>query len=225
MTSASFRTPILFWKHFFWVCLPWRHPAAFDLAAALMFMPDPTLAQSSGNASLVAWYCLRSQPKHEHIAAIHLRRYAAVEVFAPRIRFQRPRLKGKAWMTEALFPGYLFARFDLAERWREIQYSHAVRSILSFGGKIPVLPTEVIDRLREMLGPEELSVVQPAIEAGGEIVVTDGVFQGLKTIVTSYVPGKDRIKLLMNVMGRDMEVEAPLSSVIPAKTSHPLASR
>lgn len=188
-------------------------------------MPDSPIAQPPEDAPLAAWYCLRSQPKHEHIAALHLRRYAAVEVFAPRIRFQRPRLKGKAWTTEALFPGYLFARFDLAERWREIQYSHAVRSILSFGGKIPVLPTEVIDRLREMLGPEELSVIEPAIKTGGEIVVIAGVFQGLKTIVTSYVPGKDRIKLLMNVMGRDMEVEAPLSSVIPAKTSHPLSPR
>lgn len=196
--------------------------------------PEPQIAQSapsmlpqtsSRSDPLAAWYCLRSQPKHEHIAALHLRRYAAVEVFSPRIRFQRPRLKGKAWVTEALFPGYLFARFDLAERWREIQYSHAVRSILSFGGKIPALPAEVIDQLRETLGPEELSVIEPEMKEGGEVVVTEGVFVGLKTIVTSYVPGKDRIKLLMNVLGRDMEVEVPTSSVIQAKASHPLSSR
>ena len=38
----------------------------------------------------VAWFCLRSQPKHEHIAAGHLRQIEGVEVFNPRIRFTRP---------------------------------------------------------------------------------------------------------------------------------------
>ncbi|HXO97259.1 MAG TPA: transcription termination/antitermination NusG family protein, partial [Chthoniobacterales bacterium] len=57
-----------------------------------------------------AWYCLRAQPKREHIAAAHLRILQGVTVFCPRIRFQRATQRGLVWVTEAMFPGYLFAR-------------------------------------------------------------------------------------------------------------------
>lgn len=182
-------------------------------------MEPPAAVVPSSDADPLAWYCLRSQPKHEHIAAVHLRKYAAVEVFSPRIRFQRPRLKGKAWTTEALFPGYLFARFDLAERWREIQYSHAVRGILRFGEKYALVPASMICQLRALMGPEELSVVEPTLEQGRSVVVAEGAFLGLQTVVTCYLPAKDRVKVLMNLMGREMEVELPVSSVVSTSAS------
>ena len=61
----------------------------------------PTTGENSPD--LPAWYCLRSQPKHEHIAAVYIRKHLGVESFAPRIRFQQVRQQRKAWMTEALF--------------------------------------------------------------------------------------------------------------------------
>ncbi len=62
-----------------------------------------------------AWYCVRSQNKHEHIAAAHLRMLDGVTVFCPRIRFKRTTRRGVVWVTEGMFPGYLFARFRLSE--------------------------------------------------------------------------------------------------------------
>ena len=56
------------------------------------------------------WFCLRAQPKHEHIAAAHLQKVSEVEVFLPRVRFQRATRQGMAWVTEALFPNYFFSR-------------------------------------------------------------------------------------------------------------------
>jgi hypothetical protein len=38
----------------------------------------------------IAWFCLRSQPRHEHIAARQLALMEDIEVFNPRIRFARP---------------------------------------------------------------------------------------------------------------------------------------
>src|ERR1039458_7771599 len=60
-----------------------------------------------------AWFCIRSQPKHEHIAAAHLKREPGIEVYLPRVRFKRATRRGPVWFTEAFFPNYLFARFDL----------------------------------------------------------------------------------------------------------------
>src|SRR6185312_13830264 len=60
-----------------------------------------------------AWFCLRTHPKHECVAAAQLRQEANIEVFLPRIRFKRATRCGPAWVTEALFQNYLFAKFDL----------------------------------------------------------------------------------------------------------------
>src|SRR5580704_14219005 len=86
-----------------------------------------------------AWYCLRSQPKHEHIAAAHLRLLQDVTVFCPRIRFKRATRQGLVWVTEAMFPSYLFAHFELAEMHRQVRYAHGVTDIVQFGGRYPTI--------------------------------------------------------------------------------------
>ena len=183
-------------------------------------MPSDPAAHSPAAPGAPAWYCLCSQPKHEHIAAVHLRKHSEVEVFSPRLRFQRSRLSGKAWMTEALFPGYLFARFDLSARGREVQYSHAVRGILRFGDRYPVVPAAMIGQLRDLLGPEEVSVLAPELLAPGQpVVVVAGAFTGLQTVVTCYLPARERVRVLMHLMGREMEVELPTSAVAPDRAA------
>lgn len=164
-----------------------------------------------------AWYCLRTQPKRENIAAVHLRKHAGIEVLSPRIRFQRRRLQKKAWTTEALFPGYLFARFDLTERWREIQHAYAVRGLVHFGNRYPVISPAAIEQLRATMGPDELAVLEEAIDPGNKVVIIDGAFAGLETVVTAALPAKERVKVLMNFLGREIEVEIPQSSVLSAK--------
>ena len=47
-----------------------------------------------------AWYCVRSQCKHEHIAATHFRMLDGVSVFCPRILFKRATRGGVVWVTE-----------------------------------------------------------------------------------------------------------------------------
>src|ERR1043166_9701891 len=81
----------------------------------------------------VAWFCLRSQPKHEHIAARHLRQIENVEVFNPRIRFPRSTPAGKVIVTESMFPNYLFARFDWKLLLTRVHYAPGVSGVVHFG--------------------------------------------------------------------------------------------
>jgi len=85
----------------------------------------------------VAWYCLKSRPKHEHIAAAHLRQMEDVKVFSPRLRFQRSTTRGVRWFEESMFPGYLFARFHFSERHREVQHAMGISHILRSEAAIP----------------------------------------------------------------------------------------
>ena len=105
---------------------------------------------TDGQESAPAWFCVRSQIKHEHIAAQHLRKLPGVEVFCPRVRFQRATRRGKVWFTEAMFPNYLFARFELSFI-RAIKAEPGVASVVHFGPHFATVPDEIIADLRERL--------------------------------------------------------------------------
>src|SRR5258708_23101161 len=102
-----------------------------------------------------AWYCLRSQPKHEHIAAAHVRILEGVTVFCPRIRFKRATRQGIVWVTEAMFPGYLFARFELAKIHLRVRYAHGVSGIVRFADRYPTIDEEALAQLRHLTGTSE----------------------------------------------------------------------
>src|SRR5258708_33348521 len=87
-----------------------------------------------------AWFCLRAQPKREHIAAACLRQTCEVEVFCPRLRFRKLTSRGPVWFIEAMFPGYLFARFDYANCHRRVLKSPRIDGLLLIlGTPRPVL--------------------------------------------------------------------------------------
>ncbi len=173
--------------------------------------------------SVAAWYCLRAQPKHERVAAAHLRKCGGIEVFAPVMRFQRARLRGgKVWVSEAMFPGYLFARFEFALRFREVRSVHGVRGIVQFGGRSPTVADAFMDELRGLIGGEETIVVSDVPAVGDEVLVTEGVFRSARVLVTHYLPAKERVRVLLEVLGRGVEVEMPLSTVSMGKPEHPL---
>ena len=182
-------------------------------------LPRPALEESTSAG--VAWYCLQAQPRHESIAARALRQREDIEVFCPRIRFRRARAGGQMWMTEALFPGYLFARFDLPSRHREIGHAHGLRGIVHFGDIHPTVPDSVIGQLRLSVGDEELTEIASLPAPGDDVRLTGGALHGFEAVVTHYLPARDRIRVLLEFMGRQMELEVPTRSALPS-VHHPL---
>ncbi|HEY5044017.1 MAG TPA: transcriptional activator RfaH [Verrucomicrobiae bacterium] len=160
------------------------------------------------------WFCLRSKPKHEHIAAAHLRKMAGVEVFLPRVRFQRATRQGLAWATEALFPNYLFARFDWQNSLRQVQAARGVGNVVHFGDRWPVIPEAVIRELRQAFGLSELHTISTALLPGDVVQIAEGAMRGLRAVISRVMPGRERVTVLMEFLGRQTTIEVPLNSVI-----------
>jgi transcriptional antiterminator RfaH len=179
--------------------------------------------RSQTDSSEPAWYCLRAQPKHEHIAAAHLRLLTGVTVFCPRIRFKRATRQGLAWVTEAMFPGYLFARFELAEMHRQVGYAHGVTGIVRFGGRYPTINEWALVQLQDHTGRAEVKEVDYGLSQGDDVKIAEGAFAGLEAVVTQVLPAKQRVKVLMDFLGRKMEAEVESSSVL-RQVTHPLAA-
>jgi transcriptional antiterminator RfaH len=173
---------------------------------------NPTPAGPCGDGPL--WFCLKSQTKHEHIAAAHLRQNSTVEVFLPRIRFKRATRQGTAWVTEALFPSYLFARFDWQASLRLVQHSRGVRGVVHFGERWPAIPEAIIRDLQQAVGTEELRTIPETFVPGDEVEITEGAMRGLRAVVTRVVPGRERIAVLMEFLGRQTMIELPRNFLI-----------
>ena len=167
------------------------------------------------------WYCVKTQPKREHFAARHLRELEGVEVFCPRLRYRKATRRGKVWWVEALFPGYIMARFVLAEMERMVIYSQAVRGLVRFGTEVPPVPDSFIELLRAEVArharesdEEETLTVAPRIEEGEEIEIASGPLGGFRGEVVAVLPGRERVKVLLEFLGEPHVVEVDLFSLL-----------
>lgn len=162
----------------------------------------------------VAWFCVRTLPKHEHIAAAQLRQQdPEVEVFLPRIRYRRPTRRGPAWVTEALFLNYVFARFDLAGRLRLVQSARGVRAVVHFGTRWPAVPDGVIAELRSAMGTDEVKTLSEDLNPGDPVEIFGDPFAGLQAVVTRVMPGRQRVGVLLEFLGRQTVVELDRSQL------------
>ncbi|MDB6171084.1 MAG: hypothetical protein JWL59_395 [Chthoniobacteraceae bacterium] len=170
------------------------------------------------------WFCLKAQPKHEHLAAAALRRSLGLECFSPQLRFRKNTRRGVVWFNEAMFPSYLFARFVYPDLHRQVQYSHGITNIVKFGTQVAFIDEAIIAGLRKISGDEEVIIINPELRVGDSVQVTEGVFHGLEAVITQLLPAKDRVKILLEFLGRPVEAEIPTPKVLstqPARSFGP----
>ena len=163
------------------------------------------------------WYCLRAQTKREHIASHWLALQLELETYLPRIRFQRIESRGPVWTTEALFPNYLFARFDLGASSQEVERVPGVIEIVRFGSHCPPVPEPVIEDLRRQVGADQVHVLHERFVPGDSVQIESGPFEGLSAVVTRVMPARERVGVLLELLGRQANVELPTGVVRSAR--------
>jgi transcriptional antiterminator RfaH len=161
-----------------------------------------------------AWYCARTKPKHEHIAAANLRKNLNLEVFHPRLRIERATRRGVMRVSEPLFPCYIFFRCIIEERLGEIQRTNGVNTVVHFARRIPKIADAVIDELKECFEGEETMTVKDRLSPGDEVVVVDGAFCGMRAFVLRVMPARKRVQVLLDVLGRPTPAEVDENSVV-----------
>lgn len=159
------------------------------------------------------WYCLRAKPKHEHIAAAHLRLCDGIEVYCPRVRIQRSTRRGLVWFTEALFPNYLFARFDLAASRTLVRYSSGVSSIVHFGDQIAEVPESAIQELTRIISGDDVRILEFAVAEGDDVSIVSGPLAGQEGTVIKILPAQERVRVLLDFLGTPREVELGLLAI------------
>lgn len=160
----------------------------------------------------VFWYCARTRPKHEHIAAASLERKLSLEVFHPRLRLEKATRRGVVRSVEPLFPCYIFIRCD-AEVLQEVRYVPGISSLVRFGDRVPVVPDEVVEELRQCFEMGEPMEVQEPLMPGSEVTVAEGAFMGSSGIVLKVLPARRRVQILLDFLGRTTVAEVDRKSL------------
>lgn len=169
----------------------------------------------------VYWYCLKAKTKREHIAAQILRSRTDLEIFCPRVSITKKTVRGPKIFTEALFPGYLFCRFNFEESSRLVSYAQDIIGIVKFGKQVPLIPDPVIENLKTALPQETAEINPPTIEEGELVEIIQGCFEGESGQVTRIDKTTNRVHLLIEFLGNHVQIELPSHKLINTRPSNP----
>lgn len=157
------------------------------------------------------------------MAAGSLESLHGLKVFCPQIRFQRKTVRGPVWFQEAMFPGYLFARFDLFEMKRAVAYAPGVLNIPTFDERYVPVPDTVIESLMKDLDEESVVEAIAPLEVGEETTILEGSMRGLKVKVIKLMPAQERVAVLMEMLGTLVEAEFAVDA-LEHRMKHPMAA-
>ncbi|MGH8022946.1 MAG: transcription termination/antitermination protein NusG [Limisphaerales bacterium] len=160
------------------------------------------------------WFCVRTKPKHEHIAAATLRKNLGLEAFLPRLRLERATRRGAISTIEPLFPCYVFVRCEISECLNDIKHANGVSSLVQFGGKIPSVDDAIIEELQECFEADEPMTVENRLAPGSEVTVAGGAFDGMHAHVLRNMPARRRVQILLDILGQPTPVEVDRTAVV-----------
>ena len=90
------------------------------------------------------------------------------------------------------------------------------------GQHIPDIPEQIIRELQQAIGGELVVEQEASIDRGSEVSIIEGPFKDFLATVSRSEKADKRVALLLDFLGREMEVFIPRDFVI-ARTSVPAA--
>ena len=106
---------------------------------------------------------------------------------------------------------------------RQVRYAHGVSGLVQFGGRYPTIEDQALAHLKELTGAAEIKELDYELSQGDPVKIVEGAFSGLEAVVTQVVPARERVKILMDFLGRKIEAELEHDSVL-LKVEHPLTA-
>jgi transcriptional antiterminator RfaH len=164
---------------------------------------------------MASWYLIRSKPRQEPIAQMHLERQGFC-VFLPRV-LQHARIRGR-WIdrVEPLFPRYLFVEDATGRSLGPVRSTIGVADIVRFGADYARVPAEIVRRLADRANPETglHELRKPLFTPGTRVRVAEGPFKGIEGIFECH-EGAERVMILLDVLGRQTGVCMSVHQVVP----------
>jgi transcriptional antiterminator RfaH len=158
------------------------------------------------------WYALHTKPRKEHQVDALLRG-RGIETYLPTVRRKVQRRDRPARVV--YFPCYLFAYLDFdVVPLSSIAWMPGVRRIVGHGDQPAVVADQVVELLRERLGGIE-EVGYRRLRQGDRVRIRSGPLRDLEAVFDQPLSPRERVRVLLNVLGRMTPVEIDYSQIEP----------
>jgi transcriptional antiterminator NusG len=117
----------------------------------------------------------------------------------------------------ALFPGYLFARFDPNLRLPIIATSDILQ-IVGFGNRPVQIPEDEIDAIQILVSSHAQASPHPYLRVGEKVMITEGPLAGMFGMLARAKTAL-RLVITIELLQRSVAVEVDANSVRPVRTT------
>jgi transcriptional antiterminator RfaH len=154
------------------------------------------------------WYAVHTHVKQESRAADNLRAWN-IEIFFPRIRDYRLNkyTEKLLYVIKPLFPGYIFAHFELDRFFHKVRFTRGVHSIVSLGDTPVPVDERVIEIITARIDQNGFVRIGEEIEPGAKVLIKAGPFKGLTGIFERETGANCRVKILLDSVYYQARVE------------------
>ncbi len=163
------------------------------------------------------WYALRVRSNFENVVQTGLRN-RDIEEFLPVYE------KTSRWsdrvkkIQRPLFPGYVFGRFNAANRLPILMIPGVVHVLGNSAGPVPVDEGE-LQAIRRTVESGLLVMPWPYLTLGDQVVVEEGALAGLQGILVR-VKDRNRVVVSLTLLQRSVAVELDRESMRPCKKEY-----
>lgn len=169
---------------------------------------------------MASWYALRSKTNKEDVVWRHIEAQG-FETYYPRIRV-RP-VNPRARKIMPYFPGYMFVRTDLAEVGTSVfdRMPHAI-GLVGFGGEPVPIEDSLITILQKRLQTLPAMLIDPiyGLKPGDPVLINDGPFAGYTALFDARLPGRERVRVLLQLLNdHGVVLELAPAQIIVARST------
>ena len=167
---------------------------------------------SYGLSSTAAWYVIQTKPKKETETFRSLcgRGY---QCLFPKILDYRSANGRTIEIQKPLFPGYLFIKLILAHHYYQVKWTKGLSRFVGWGN----IPTPVADGIVEAIRSrtDEGGKVRMGLDVkpSEEVRIKSGPLKDFIGIFERKLSERDRIRVLLHVVGSQVSVNVPASLV------------
>lgn len=178
---------------------------------------DPDLAQKIPSDGTTPWYALQVRTRHEVGVASFLTG-RGFETFVPLYKSRRLWSDRVKVVESALFPGYLFCRFDVNNRLPILTTPGVVQIVGVNRAPAPVDDSEV-EAVQNLVSSGFPSQPWPFLQAGDRVRIDFGPLRGLEGLLVE-LKGSHRLVVSVSLLQRSVAVEID-SALVKAVRSAP----
>ena len=162
------------------------------------------------------WYVVHTQPKNEIKAALNLERQN-FEVYLPYFRAKRRHARRVEEISRPLFPGYLFISIDPdQDGWRSVNGTFGVQYLISQNDEPLPVPGGVVESIKDMEDASgHVTPRSPMFQPGQPVEILEGPMTR-QVGLFEQLDDKERVVLLISLLGRQVRVKLPHVAVFAA---------